>query len=57
MRKLYIDIAIAVVSIYLILKHTLFFLTIVGILAGVWFFAFDDKKRKEIKDRIAEFYR
>ena len=57
MRKLYVDIAIAVISIVLIYKHTVLFLLLVGILAAVWFLAFDDKKRKEIKDKISEFYR
>ena len=57
MRKLYVDIAIAVISIVLIYKHTILFLLLVGVIAAVWFFAFDDKKRKEIKDKISEFYR
>lgn len=57
MKKLYIDLAIAVICIVLIFKYTILFLLLVGALAVVWFFVFDDKKRKEIKDKISEFYR
>ena len=57
MRKLYIDIAIALVCIFLIVKYTVLFIILVGICAAVWFFVFDDKKRKEIRDKVAEFYR
>lgn len=57
MKKVYIDLAIAVVCVVLIVKNTMLFLILVGILAAVWFFALDDKKRKEIKDKVSEFYR
>ena len=44
MKKIYIDLAIAVVCIFLILKFTVLFLILVGALAVVWFFILDDKK-------------
>ncbi|MBQ9314603.1 MAG: hypothetical protein IJ220_06415 [Clostridia bacterium] len=55
MKKVYIDLAIAVVCIFLILKHTVLFLVTAGIIVAVCFFVFDDKK--EIKDKMAQFYR
>ena len=57
MKKLYIDLAIAIACIFLILKYTVLFLLIVGILVAVWFFVLDDKKKIEIKNKISEFYR
>lgn len=57
MKKVYIDLAIALVCIFLIVKFTVLFLLIVAALAVVWFFVLDDKKKIEIKDKIAEFYR
>ena len=52
MRKVYIDLAIVVVCVLLIIKFTIPFLILVGICAVVWFFVLDDKKKIEIKDRI-----
>ena len=57
MRKVYIDLAITVVCIFLIVKFTALFLILVGIFAAVWFFVLDDKQKKQLRDKIAEFYR
>ena len=57
MKKVYIDLAIAVVCILLIVKYTVLFLLLVGICAAVWFLVLDDKQKTEIRNKITEFYR
>ncbi len=57
MKKVYIDLAIAIVCIILIFKFTALFLVVSGILAAVWFFVLDEAKKKEIKDKISSLYR
>ncbi len=57
MRKLYIDLAIVLICIFFIIKMPLLFLLIAIGIAIVWFFALDDKKRVDIKNKISEFYR
>jgi len=57
MKKVYIDLAIAIICIIFIIKNVALFLILVGIATIIWFFVLDDKKRIAIKDKIAEFYR
>ena len=57
MRKIYIDLIITVISVYLLLKNPLPFLITLAVLLAIWFLALNDKKRKFIKDKIREFYR
>lgn len=57
MKKLYIDLAIVIICIFLIIKNITLLMIIAGILAVLWFFVLDDKKKTEIKNKISEFYR
>lgn len=57
MRKIYIDLAIVVVSIWLLVKLTKLFIALVVIGVIVWFFVLDDDKKSEIKDKISSLYR
>ena len=57
MRKIYIDLAIVVVSICLLVKLTKLFIALVVIGVIVWFFVLDDDKKSEIKDKISSLYR
>ena len=57
MRKIYIDLAIVVFSIWLLVKLTKLFIALVVIGVIVWFFVLDDDKKSEIKDKISSLYR
>lgn len=56
MRKIYKDLILVVVCIILVWKFTV--LTIIAALglAAVWFFVLDEKKKKEITDKIKDIY-
>lgn len=56
MKKVYKDLIIAGICVILILKFTKFAIIIAGVLVAVWFFVLDEKKKKEIKDKIKYIY-
>lgn len=56
MRKLYVDLAIGIGCIYIMIKFTKLFIALAIIGALVWFLVLDDNKRNDIKEKISSFY-
>ena len=56
MRKVYKDLILVVVCVILVWKFTLLTLIAIAALAAVWFFVLDEKKKKEITDKIKSIY-
>lgn len=56
MRKVYKDLILVVVCVILVWKFTLLTLIAIAALAAVWFFVLDEKKKKEITDKIKSVY-
>ncbi len=56
MRKVYKDLILVVVCVFLVWKFTLLTLIAIAALAAVWFFVLDEKKKKEITDKIKSIY-
>lgn len=57
MKKIYIDLAIVIVAILILVKFTKLFIALIVIGVIVWFFVLDDDKKSEIKDKISSLYR
>lgn len=56
MRKIYKDLILVVICIILVWKFTLLTIIAAGALTAVWFFVLDEKKKKEITDKIKDIY-
>lgn len=56
MRKIYKDLILVVICIILVWKFTLLTIIVAGALTAVWFFVLDEKKKKEITDKIKDIY-
>ena len=56
MRKVYIDLAIVLVSLFLIIKYTMSFLAILVIGVLVWLLVINDDKKEMIKNKISSLY-
>lgn len=56
MRKIYKDLILVVICIILVWKFTLLTIIAAVALTAVWFFVLDEKKKKEITDKIKDIY-
>ena len=56
MRKIYKDLILVIVCVILVWKFTLITIIAALALAVVWFFVLDEKKKKEITDKIKDIY-
>ena len=56
MKKVYMDLAVVAVCVFIALKYTVFFTIGAAILCVVWLFVISDEKKTEIKNKISSLY-
>ena len=56
MKKVYKDLILAAICLFLVLKYTKLTIVALMVLLVVWFFVLDEKKKKEITDKIKDIY-